>query len=135
MPIVGAEVYSGGGFKYVFDCVGSGESLDQALRYAAPRGHIVMLGCAAKMPHLDLTFLWAHELELKGYVGYGKEQFRGAERHTFEVTQELLRETGAPVEEMVTHVFPLGEFRDALGTALNHSRTGSIKVLLDPKGR
>jgi threonine dehydrogenase-like Zn-dependent dehydrogenase len=135
MPIVGAEVYAGGGFKYVFDCVGTAESLDQALRFAAPRGHIVLLGCAAKIPRLDLTFVWARELEIKGYVGYGKEKFRGGERHTFDVTQELLRETNPPVEEMVTHVFPLDEYRDALATALNHARTGSIKVLIDPKAR
>jgi threonine dehydrogenase-like Zn-dependent dehydrogenase len=33
---------------------------------------------------------------------------------------------------MVTHVFPLAQYRDALSTAANRRRTGSIKVLLDP---
>jgi threonine dehydrogenase-like Zn-dependent dehydrogenase len=135
MPIIGAEVYSGGGFPYVFDCVGSADSIDQALRYASPRGRIVLLGCAAKVSRLDLTFLWARELDVKGYVGYGTERFRGKERHTFEVTQELLQETQAPLEEMVTHVFKLDEYRDALGTAFDRGRTGSVKVLLDPKAR
>ena len=134
MPIVGPEVYAGGGFPFVFDCVGSAESLGQALRFASPRGRIVVLGCAAKLP-LDLTFLWARELDVKGYVGYGAESFRGQPRHTFEVTQELLLETQAPVREMVTHVYPLSQYRDALATALDRKRTGSMKVLFDPKAR
>ena len=132
MPIVGPEVYAGGGFPLVFDCVGSRESLSQALAFSAPRGRIVLLGCAARMRGLDLSFLWSRELEVKGYVGYGRERFRNEERHTFEVTQELLAETGAPVRDLVTHVFPLGQYRDALSTALNRQRSGAVKVLLDP---
>jgi L-iditol 2-dehydrogenase len=132
-PIVGPEVYAGGGFPWIFDCVGSADSLGQALRYASPRAHIVVLGCAAKIPRLDLTFLWARELDVKGYVGYGRETFRGQDRHTFEITHDLLIETGAPVNDLVTHVFPLSQFRDAVSTAINRRRTGSIKVLLDPK--
>jgi len=132
MPIIGDEVYSGGGFPLIFDCVGSAETVKQSLRYAAPRGRIVMLGCAAEIPKLDLTFVWARELAVKGYVCYGREEWRGEPRHTFEVTQDLLLETGAPVERMVTHVYPLAQYRDALSTAANRRRTGSIKVLLDP---
>jgi threonine dehydrogenase-like Zn-dependent dehydrogenase len=135
MPIVGNEVFSGGGFPLIFDCVGSAESLDQALRFAAPRGRIVVLGCAAKIPRLDLTFLWYRELDVKGFVCYGPERFRGSERHTFQITHDLLLESGAPVQDLVTHVFPLGQYRDALAAAFNRRRSGSIKVLLDPKAR
>lgn len=135
MPIVGDEVYAGGGFPLIFDCVGSGQTLAQALRYAAPRGRLVMLGCAAEIPKLDLTFVWARELDIKGFVGYGREAWRGSQPHTFRVTHDLLLETGAPVERMITHVYPLAEYRDALSTAANRRKTGSIKVLLDPTAR
>ncbi|MBM4183511.1 MAG: zinc-binding dehydrogenase [Gemmatimonadetes bacterium] len=133
MPIIGDEVYSGGGFPLIFDCVGSAETVKQALRYSSPRGRIVMLGCAAEIRKLDLTFVWARELQIKGFVCYGREEWRGERRHTFEVTQQMLLETGAPVERMVTHVYPLSHYREALSTAYNRRRTGSIKVLLDPK--
>jgi L-iditol 2-dehydrogenase len=132
MPIVGDEVYAGGGFQLIFDCVGSGQTIKQALRYAAPRARIVMLGCAAEIPKLDLTFVWARELDVKGYVGYGLEEWRGERQHTFQITHDLLVKTGAPVDAMVTHVFPLGQYRNALSTAANRRKTGSIKVLLDP---
>ncbi|MDZ7781144.1 MAG: zinc-binding dehydrogenase [Gemmatimonadota bacterium] len=132
MPIVGDEVFAGGGFPLIFDCVGRGGTIAQALRYAAPRGRVVMLGCAAEVPELDLTFLWARELDFKGFVGYGVEEWRGHERHTFEVTHDLLLETASPVDRVVTHVYPLSEYRQALSTAEKRRHTESLKVLLDP---
>jgi threonine dehydrogenase-like Zn-dependent dehydrogenase len=132
MPIVGDEVYAGGGFPLIFDCVGSGQTIKQTLRYASARGRIVMLGCAAEIKKLDLTFVWARELDVKGYVGYGIEDWQDGRTHTFQITHDLLLETEAPVSQMVTHVFPLGQYRNALSTAANRRKTGSIKVLLDP---
>ena len=58
--------------------------------------------------------------------------YHGERAHTFQITHDMLLQTGAPVESLVTHVFPLGEYRQALSTAANRQRTGSIKVLLDP---
>ncbi|MGD2071172.1 MAG: alcohol dehydrogenase catalytic domain-containing protein [Gemmatimonadota bacterium] len=132
MPLVGDEVWAGGGFPLIVDCVGSRSSLEQALRFASPRGRIVMLGCAAEIRKLDLTFVWARELRIEGFVGYGSETFRGRTAHTFEVVLDLLRETDAPVEKMVTHVYPLDQYREAVAAAASRASTGSVKVLLDP---
>jgi threonine dehydrogenase-like Zn-dependent dehydrogenase len=132
MPIVGDEVYAGGGFPLVFDCVGSGDTLKQCMRYAAPRGRIVMLGCAAEIRKLDLTFVWARELAIRGFVCYGLEEWRGARAHTFQITHDLLVEGGAPVSDMVTHVYPLAQYREALSAAAHRRRSGAVKVLLDP---
>jgi L-iditol 2-dehydrogenase len=131
-PIVGPEVFAGGGFDLVYDCVGSRESLDQALRYAAPRGRVIMLGCAAQLRSLDLTFLWARELELRGFLGYGREVWRGEERHTFQVTMELLAQRPGAVDRLLTHVFPLHQYRGALEAASNRRVSGAMKVALEP---
>lgn len=130
-PIVGPEVFERGGFPLIFDCVGSAGSLSQALSFAAPRGRLVMLGCAGRTT-LDLTAMWARELDLKGYVGYGLERWRGGTRHTMAIAHELMEETGTPLEKMVTHVFPLAQFRTALGAAANHRASGAVKVVLEP---
>ena len=135
MPILGNEVYAGGGFPLILDCVGSRQTIEQALRFAAPRGRIVMLGCAAEIRKIDLTFMWARELDVKGYVCYGIEEWRGERKHTFQITHDMLVETGAPVQNMVTHVYPLAQYQQALSTAATRSKTGSIKVLLDPTAR
>lgn len=131
-PIVGDEVFAGGGFARIFDCVGNAGSIDQSLRYAAPRGTVVLLGCAGEIRRLDLTFLWARELDVRGFVTYGREVWRGGHHHTMEITQELMIETGAPLERLVTHVFPLAQFRDALSAAANHGRSEAIRVVLTP---
>ena len=130
-PIVGPEVFERGGFPLIFDCVGNAGSLAQALSFASPRGRIVMLGCAGQTK-LDLTAMWARELDLKGYVGYGRESWRGDTRHTMAITHELMEETGTALERMVTHVFPLGQFRTAMSAAANHRKSGAVKVLLKP---
>jgi len=132
LPLVGPEVYSGGGFPLIYDCVGSRESLTQTLWYAAARGRVVLLGCANRVRSLDLTFLWARQLQLRGFLGYGREVWEGRERHTFEITQDLLRTGGLPADRMVTHIFPLTQYRDALRTAANRGRSGAMKVVLKP---
>jgi threonine dehydrogenase-like Zn-dependent dehydrogenase len=132
MPIVGDEVYAGGGFPLIFDCVGSGDTVKQCLRFASARGRIVLLGCAAEIRKLDLTFTWARELDLKGYVCYGLEDWQGGRAHTFEIVHELLSKSASPVERMVTDVYPLEQYQTALSAVVNRRRTGSIKVLLDP---
>ena len=133
-PIVGEEVFAGGGFNRIFDCVGNAGSIDQTLRYAAPRASVVLLGCAAEVKRLDLSLLWAHELNIQGFVAYGIENWRGESRHTMEVTQQLILETRAPVERLVTHVFPLEEYRHALAAASDHRRSEAVRVVLTPSG-
>lgn len=131
-PLAGPEVYSGGGFPVIYDCVGSRSSLEQSMLYATPRGRIVVLGCSAQIRKLDLTFLWARELEVKGFLGYGRETWDGRSLHTFEITRELLLRKPLPVERFVTHVFPLEEYRDAVKAAGNRRRSGAMKVVLKP---
>lgn len=131
-PLVGPEVFAGGGFPLIYDCVGSRESLDQCLRFAQPRGRVVLLGCAAQVRKLDLTFLWARELAVTGYLGYGRELWEGRKLHTFAITMALMKEVDLPVDRLVTHIYPLAQFRDALRAAANRRRSGAMKVVLKP---
>ncbi len=132
MPVVGEEVYAGGGFEVVFDCVGSQGSMSQALRYASPRGRVVVLGCAGQMSKLDLTFVWARELRIQGHVGYGAEEWEGRRLHTFAITLERMAADPRALGDLVTHVFPLKQYRDALRAADDHRRSGAVKVALRP---
>jgi threonine dehydrogenase-like Zn-dependent dehydrogenase len=131
-PIVGSEVYAGGGFPVIYDCVGTGESLEQALSFASPRGQVVMLGCAARLRSLDLTFLWARELQVRGFIGYGREYWRGEARHTIAVTLDLLGERAGAADQLLTHIFPLDQYREALGAAADRGHSGAMKVALRP---
>lgn len=134
MPVVGDEVYAGGGFGFVFDCVGSRASMSQALRYASARGRVVLLGCAGEVRKLDLTPVWARELRIQGHVGYGAEEWDGRRQHTFAITLERMAADPRALGDVVTHVFPLREYRDALRAADDHRRSGAVKVVLRPAG-
>ncbi len=131
-PLAGPEVYAGGGFPIIYDCVGSRSSLDQAMRFASPRGRVVVLGCSAQIRKLDLTLLWARELEVRGFLCYGTEDWDGNELHTFEVTRELLLRKPLPIDRFVTHIFPLDQYQEALKAAGNRRRSGAMKVALQP---
>jgi len=131
-PLASPEVYAGGGYPVIIDCVGSRASMDQSLRYAAPRGRVVMLGCAAMVSRLDCTLLWAREIAVQGFVGYGQEQWEGTSLHTFEIALRLLEATDAPVADMVTHTYPLERYRTALAAARHRGKSGAVKVLLTP---
>lgn len=135
MPVVGDEVYAGGGFPCVFDCVGSESSLRQSLRFASARGQVVLLGCASQLRKMDLTFLWARELRIQGYVGYGAEAWEGRRRHTFEIALEHMAANPDALSKVVTHEFPLERYRDALRAALDHRRSKAVKVVLRPGPR
>ena len=134
MPVVGPEVYSGGGFEVVFDCVGSRDSVAQAISFASARGRVVLLGCAGQLRKLDLTFVWARELQVHGYVGYGAEEWNGRGTHTFAISLERMAADPRALGDLVTHVFPLAQYRDALRAAYDHRRSKAVKVALRPRG-
>ena len=60
------------GADVVFDCVGSSESITQALAMVRPRGRVVLVGMPGKVS-VDLAPLWHRELTLVGAYAYGAE--------------------------------------------------------------
>jgi len=129
-PMKGKPVYAGG-FDWVFDAVGSARSVDESLRVAGPHGRVVLVGCAGELRHLDLSFVWMHELQITGCYVYGKEPSEeGA--HTFDVAMRLLAERpDLPLGDLVTHTVPLSNWREAMRLSLQRGQHGAIKVVFD----
>ncbi len=125
--VVGAKTYpavlgppaSRGGFPFVVDAAGTEASMDQALWLAQEGGTVLLLGAPA-LARLDLSPLWFRGLRVLGTYTYSDQDFRNA--------VELLREAPG-LEKLVTHVFPLSDYRRALHTVL--ARRG-IKVAFRP---
>ena len=67
----------GGGISSVVDCVGSPESIAQALRIAAPGGTIHAVGMPG-VTTVDLTPLWQREVALRGAYAYQRPAFDAA---------------------------------------------------------
>lgn len=130
-PIMGRPVLRGG-FDIVYDCVGSRSSLDDALRVTAEGGALVLVGGAGEVGALDWTFVWLRELSIIGSVGYGNERLGDETVHTFRLTMDRLAAMpDLPVERMITHRYPLADYRSALAAALGRRSSRAIKVIFD----
>ncbi len=140
--ITGGKLYAGlfgnrmilGGFDVVFDCVGSGKTLQDSLRWARAGGAVVLAGVSLEPLRTDLTPVWYQEVDLVGVHSHGMEEWGGVRRSTFELTIALLLDHKLRTEGFITHRFPLEEWRTATRTARD-KRSGAIKVVLDYRDR
>lgn len=130
-PVLGRP-FLASGYEAVFDCVGMPETLDDALRCTRPRGTVIMAGCQGLVPKIDLTFVWSRELTLVGTVGYGFVPMLDARRRTFDLTIELIGEDEERLKPLVTHVFPIDRYGEAIDACLDRKTSKSVKVLIAP---
>ena len=123
---VGRHLTSGA--DVVLDCVGSAESLAEALAVAKPKGRVVLVGMPGRVS-IDLTPLWHREIELVGAYAYGVE--RGGPR-TFELAMDLVAE--ARLGRLVSARYPLERYNEAIAHAASAGRRGAVKVAFDLRG-
>ena len=119
-----------GGFDVVYDCVGSAKTVQDSLRWARAGGTVVLAGISLKPMHVDLTPIWYQEVDLVGLYAHGMEKWNGLKQSTYNLTVDLLRERRLSIDGMITHRFPLEQWRRAVRTAKD-KRSGAIKVVLD----
>jgi len=118
-----------GGADVVIDCVGSADSLADALAIVRPRGRVVVAGTPGQVS-LDLTGLWHREIELVGAYTYGTEQLPdGTRRRTFDLAFELAAQ--ADLGRLVSATYPLRRYRDAIEHAASAGSRGAVKVAFD----
>ena len=108
-----------GGFPLVIDAAGTETSLDQALWAVQEGGTLLLLGAPGKVD-LDLSPLWFRSVRVVGTYTYSEADFQEAVEALPEVPE---------LDRLVTHTFPLTDYRAALQTIL--ARRG-IKVAFRP---
>jgi len=117
-----------GGADVVIDCVGTAASVAEDLAVVRPGGTVVLLGMPSTVS-VDLTPLWQRQVTLRGSYAYGTEP---GGRTTFDMAFELVAEAG--LERLVTALYPLDRYREAIEHAANAGRRGAIKVAFDLRG-
>jgi threonine dehydrogenase-like Zn-dependent dehydrogenase len=117
-----------GGADVVVDCVGSAESIAEALSIVCPRGRLVLVGMPGNV-RVDLAPLWHRELTLTGAYAYGTEDLPGSSRRTFDMAMELV--VSCDLGRLVSARYPLDRFEEALAHAGAAGRRGAIKVVFD----
>jgi threonine dehydrogenase-like Zn-dependent dehydrogenase len=94
-----------GGAPLVIDCVGSGDSLAQALQVVS----------------LNLTTLWHREVAIRGCYAYRRDDF--------DTAIDVVRRFG--LGRYVTQAYPLTDYAEAIEHAANAGRRGAIKIAFD----
>jgi threonine dehydrogenase-like Zn-dependent dehydrogenase len=138
---VGSLVLAGrltNGADVVFDCVGTAESLTQALAMVRPRGRVVLVGMPGKIS-VDLAPLWHRELTLVGAYAYGTEPPPVAgtpaapARRSFELAIDVVSAAG--LGSLVSAAYPLERYEEAVAHAGAAGRRGAVKVAFDLRNR
>lgn len=136
--LTGARHYKGsfgnqvlvGGFDVVYDCVGRARTVEDALRWTRAGGAVVVVGVDLNRLKLDLTPVWYYEVDLIGSMVSGAETWNGGRLSTFELTARWFAQGRLTAEGLITHRFPLADYREAIETATDKSHR-SIKVVFD----
>jgi len=111
------------GVDLVVDCVGSSDSIAQALRVVAPGGEVVLVGMPGHTS-LDLTGLWHRETSIRGSYAYVREDFVRA--------VGLVADAG--LDRLVSATYPLARYEAAIEHAANAGRRGAVRIAFDLRG-
>lgn len=129
----GNDAMLAGGFPYVVEAVGTPHSVTQALRFADGRGTVVLLGITGFV-NVDLSPIWLKELAFVGALNHAPDggPHGGSTVHSIDRALKIIAKAGFPADVLVTHEFPLADFRRGLEAALDRSASKAIKIVLRP---
>jgi L-iditol 2-dehydrogenase len=130
-PLFGDPVVQGGA-ELIFECVGNKQSINDALRFARHGGKVVLLGLAGIIDGVDWTTVWLNELDIKGSFAYSTDDYQGKKMRTLQIAIELMRNEKVDLSPLVTHRFPLENYRDALQSVINKGKGSIMKVVFEP---
>ena len=119
-----------GGVDRVYDTVGAAGTLETAVRVTRPLGTLVLVGVATPA-RFEWTPLYFKELVVMGASGYGIETLGGQRAHAFEHFFDLLAGGKLDVSGVITHRFPLAEYKDAFLTARSRGSAPAVKVVFE----
>ena len=111
------------GAPHVIDCVGSSESLQQALRVVAPGGEVQVVGMPSNVS-LELTSLWHRETAIRGCYAYTHADFHTA--------IDVIRHHD--LARLVSATYALKDYTDAIAHAAAAGRRGAVKIAFDMRG-
>jgi threonine dehydrogenase-like Zn-dependent dehydrogenase len=119
------KAWLAGGVDVSFECSGNAGALDDCLRATRARGRVVVVGLPGPA-RIDLAPVWHRELDVTGAYTYGTE---ANGKHTFDIAIELARTVD--LAPLVSAVYPLTRYDEAIDHAMDAGRLGAVKVAFD----
>ncbi len=127
-PMIGGRIVQGG-FDRVFDTVGHSPTLQTALIVTAAGGTISLVGIGNKVT-FDPTPLWLKLQTIKGCYGYGYNDTENGRRHAFEIALDLMDRKKLHVEDMLTHTFPIEQYKELIQVNMSKGPNKAIKTAI-----
>lgn len=129
-PILGKRVVVGGA-DTVFECVGSRDTVEDALRFTRAGGRVVIIGLPLILERVDWASVWLKELHIHGEYIYGYEDFQGKRWRTFDLALDLMQRGKVNLAPMLTHRFALRDYARAFQTISDRGRERAVKVVFE----
>ena len=129
-PADGLPMAYPGGIDVVYDTVGKKETLEAGVRVLKARGTMVKAGVHGKTAW-EWTPLYFKEISWVGSNAFGVEEIEGVRQHGIAHYLDLVRDGRVDLTGMLTHTFPLDEWRAAFTALATQDRSGAIKVAFD----
>lgn len=117
----------GGGADVVIDSVGNASSLSNSIRIVNHQGTIILLGAPASV-EIDWTPLLYKEAKIIPSWTYGYDELNGIKQRTFQIAIDLVSSGSVNVKEILTHIFSIDQYQDALMIASNKRDNNVIKA-------
>ena len=132
-PLIGPKlIYGNNGPDIIFDCVGTEKTLDYALRIVRNNGTVVPVGLEfSKTKSIDWSLVMYKELTVKGDFCYGIERWNDKQINTFDLALELMYKQKETLKELVTHKFPIEQYKIAFKTFERKKENKAIKILFE----
>jgi threonine dehydrogenase-like Zn-dependent dehydrogenase len=115
-----------GGVDAVYDSICSPQTIEIGVRIVRPRGILSIIGVEAPK-RFEWTPIYFKELRMVGSNAFGVEEFRGVRKHAMEHYIDLCAAGEVDLSFLVTHRYPLQDWRPAFHTAMV-KKTGCVKV-------
>ena len=120
-----------GGIDVVYDTISRKESLEVGCRVLKARGTIVKAGVHGPAKW-EWTPLYFKEISWVGSNAFGVEEVDGVRQHGIQHYLDLVADGRVDLGPMLTHIFPLDEWRAAFAALADQASSGAIKVALRP---
>jgi len=132
-PMAGLPMAHPGAIDVVYDTIGKPETFEVGVRVLKARGTLVKSGVHASA-RWEWSPLYFKEISWVGSNAFGIEEVEGVRRHGIAHYLALVDEGRVDLTGMLTHTYPLEDWRAAFTTIANQGETGAIKVAIDARG-
>ncbi len=115
------------GFDKVYDCFSHSDTVRLAILSVKTGGVISLVGISNQVK-IDPTVMWVKLITIKGSLYYGLHEWKGKQRHVFEIALDLMSGKGLDLQSLVTHKFRLDEYQKMVEVNINKGKYRAIKT-------